>query len=199
MSRLAILVACTAIVAAACTTNADQGVATLTDAVGTDDQPENVQTEMTTEEAVLAFAACMRDNGIEDFPDPEIADDGSVAFGLGGGGQVGDVDREALRTARNACSDLLEQAGIGPGAGDRTEIEDQLVEFAACLRDNGLDVPDPDFSRQPGAGGVFGGTLDPSDPDTAAALESCQDLFGGRIGAGAARGGGGAANGRGGG
>ena len=193
MYRLATAALCVAFVASACTTSSDSGVATLTDVAGTDEATESVETEMDTEEAVLAFAACMRENGIEDFPDPEIGSDGSIAFGLGQAGGLADIDREALRSAREACTELLEQAGIGPGSADRTEIEDQLVAFATCMRDNGVDVPDPDFSTEPGqGGGAFGGAIDPSDPEVAAALEACQELFGGRIGPGAARPGGGA-------
>ena len=55
-----------------------------------------------------------------------------------------------------ACGELLEGATLGFREGfDRTELEDTLVEYAACMRENGYDMPDPDFSGSgagPGAG-----------------------------------------------
>ena len=189
MYRLALAALCVVVVASACSTADDNAVASLTDVAGTADAAEDVEPDVTTVEAVLAFAACMRENGIEDFADPEVGADGSISFQRGAGALV-EVDRETLEAARDACGELLEQAGIGPGSVDRSEIEDQLVAFAACMRENGIDMPDPDFSSEPGQGGPFAGEIDPSDPEFAAAMEACQELFGGRLVPGGGPGGG---------
>lgn len=145
--------------------------------------------DMTDEESLLAFAECMRDNGV-DFPDPVVEADGTVTFGFrpGGGGEGGlaalrDIGRNPnLPAARDACSGLLEGLAFGPGQGgfDLVEIQDTLLEFAQCMRDNGVDMGDPDLrdflpggddDGQPGS--PFGG-FDFSDPDLFAAFQTCQ-------------------------
>ena len=143
--------------------------------------------DLTDEERLLRFADCMRDNGV-DFPDPVVEADGSVQFGFRPGAGGGDEQRELgrdpdLPAAREACEGLLEGLSFGPGSGnfDTTELQDTLLEFAQCMRDNGVDMGDPDLSNfGPGGGGdgpgggPFGGAIDFSDPDVAAALEVCQ-------------------------
>ena len=87
------------------------------------------------------------------------------------------------RRARQACEDLLEGLLFGRGSGDLVELQDSQLEFAQCMRDNGVEMGDPDLSNfGPGGGdddgpgrGPFGGAIDFEDPDVAAALEVCQD------------------------
>ena len=62
---------------------------------------------------------------------------------------------------------------------DLTEIEDQLVAFATCMRGQGIDMDDPDLTdfAPGGAGGADGGPfgdIDIDDPEVQAALEVCQ-------------------------
>ena len=147
--------------------------------------------DMTDEESLLAFAECMRDNGV-DFPDPVVEADGTVTFGFrpGGGGGGGlavlrEIGRNPnLPAARDACSGLLEGLAFGPGQGgfDLVELQDTLLEFAQCMRDNGVDMGDPDLRDfLPGgdddgqAGRPFGG-IDFSDPDLLTAFQTCQQL-----------------------
>ena len=150
----------------------------------------SVDTEnMTDEESLLAFAECMRENGV-DFPDPVVEADGTVTFGSrpgnGGGGfaALREIGRDPdLPAARAACQGLVEGVAFGPGQGgfDLIEIQDALLEFARCMRDNGVDIGDPDMSVfAPGAdpndepGGPFRGTIDLEDPDVATAFAVCQ-------------------------
>jgi hypothetical protein len=131
------------------------------------------------EETILAFAACMRDNGVEDFEDPDFSADGSLRFR--GGGELTDVDPETMRAAFEACQSHLEGLAFGPSSTDFTEIEDRLVEFSGCMRDNGFDMPDPDFSnfgQGGGRSGLFGEDgIDPDDPVFQSALEACDHIF----------------------
>ena len=164
---------------------------------------ESVEFEdMTDEERLLAFAECMRENGV-DFPDPIVEADGTVTFGFrpgsGGGGlqRLRDIGRDPdTPAARAACEDLIEGLAFGGGQGgfDLIEIQDTLLEFAQCMRDNGVDMGDPDLSRfGPGGdddgqpGGPFG-VIDVDDPDFAAAFEVCQQQLplgrGPRVGGG---------------
>lgn len=195
MQRILIAVAALAVMLAACSGQDASGVATLedpSDAAVVEELSEQSDgdDENSNEEAVLGFAECMRDNGIEGFEDPDVTADGSLDFRRGQG-QLGDVDRETLRDAFQACQEHLEGLAFGPGRGDfdRSEIEDRLVEFSACMRDpdrgNLPDFPDPDFSNfgpgngGPGGGGPFGEGFDFQDPAVQSALEACQDVFGG--------------------
>ncbi len=136
-----------------------------------------VREDLTDEERLLAFAGCMRDNGV-DFPDPVVEADGTVTFGA-----LREIGRDPdLPAARETCQDLVAGLAFGPGQGgfDLVELQDTLLEFARCMRDNGVDMGDPDLSRiGPGAdddgqaGGPFG-VIDLDDPDFAAAFAVCQ-------------------------
>ena len=139
----------------------------------------------TDEEAILAFAACLRDEGI-DVDDPTVDADGNLRPPRPR--DIGQEDREVVRSAMDTCSEHLENVAFGLDAVDRSEREDQLFEYAACMRENGYDMPDPDFSAfgQPGEGAGTGGggggpfgEIDRDDPTFQVAQEACADIFGG--------------------
>lgn len=152
-----------------------------------------------TEEAqALAFAQCMRDEGI-DWPDPITNADGSIDLfggdGRGDGQDVGGGVDDGRREALDVCGPLVEGASFLPGGvgGFDAETEDAFLEFTQCLRDNGVDVDDPDFSNpggDDGQRGPFGGSFDPQDPSNADAIEACQGLFAGAGSPGAGQDGG---------
>jgi hypothetical protein len=182
VQRLITLIAVLAIALAACG-SPDDGVASLDDATADDLAGQQQQAEgVDDEQALLAFAACMRDNGVEGFPDPRLDADGSVDFGASSGDPFAGVDNDTAEAAVNACIGELEGLAFAPGGSDfdLTEIQDALVEFAQCMRDNGIDFDDPDLrSLVLGDGDLSNpfGELDLSDPDVAAAVERCQDVF----------------------
>ncbi len=181
-----------ALVAAACSggsESAESDVATLeaTDSVvvaADADEP----TETDDEEQLLAFTACMRDEGV-DIGDPTVDSDGNVR--LGGNANVGEIDQNALAAAADVCGDLLDGVTLGFTDADQTELQDTLVDFAGCMRDNGYDMDDPDLSNfgAPGGGseddgapatgrGPFG-DIDQDDPAFQAAFDACDDLLAG--------------------
>ncbi|MFV1999834.1 MAG: hypothetical protein ACC654_05645 [Acidimicrobiia bacterium] len=199
MKRWMVLLAVIALVAAACSSASNDGVATLDATTTTIGDAAGADTGETDQEALLAFAACMRDNGVEDFQDPIVNADGSVDFGFRPGAQgdddlFGGVDREIVRGAFEQCSDNLEGVAFGPGGTEfnLSEIQDTFVEFAACMRDNGVEMDDPDFSNfGPGNGGDGDGpfaSLDLTDPDVQDALGECQSVFGDFLPGGPGRG-----------
>jgi hypothetical protein len=161
-------------------------------------------TEADAEEAALEFSQCMRDNGVPEFPDPNFTEGGGgiTVGGPDGDGPGFDPQSDEVQAAFEACGELLEGAAFGPGGGDfdATELQDNLLAMAECLRDQGLEVDDPDLSNfGPAAGGpppddevsasepgegpqgqaftIFG-DLDMDDPDVQAAMETCQGEFG---------------------
>jgi hypothetical protein len=124
--------------------------------------------------ARVKFAQCMRDNGV-DLPDNP---------GQGGGGARPNIDRTKLQAAAKACQ-KYQQAAVGDiSDAQRQEFQDAFAKFAACMRQNGVDVPDPGSGNGPPAGG--GGQIDRSDPKVQAATKACQDKLpqGGPGGAG---------------
>ena len=188
--KLVVLFVAFAVIAAACGESADEGVATLSD-TDTVVLEAEAAAAGADEDALLVFAACMRDNGVPNFEDPAVNEDGSVDFGHGGGeGTFDDVDRDAMEGAFDACQEDLEGVAFGPGSGDFdvTEMEDTMVEFASCMRDNGYDMDDPDLSNfgpggngtgEPGEeGGLFGG-FNEDDPEYQVAFDVCQDILAG--------------------
>jgi hypothetical protein len=157
-----------------------------------------VEEALDSEAAAIAFTECMRENGVE-MEDPTIDADGNVVPGLPtdlpdpeDGDEAVRVDGalgEEMRGAFEECGDLLEGTAFGFTNGDVTELQDELLDLAQCLRDQGLDVADPDLSAGPnddaGPGtGPFG--IDFEDPEVQAALEVCEEFmpnFGGSDGA----------------
>ena len=125
--------------------------------------------------------------GFENWPDPATNPDGSVD--LSGGGAVGlgpssavTLESDEVRAAIPVCGPLIAGASFLPnnGQGVSIEAQDQLVNFAQCLRDEGIDVSDPDLSG--GATGLLDWDFDPGDPANADAMEACQTLFAGGSG-----------------
>ena len=122
---------------------------------------QGTQQEPLDEEAqALAFAECMRDNGV-DMPDPAPGQESlSGAFH----GAEAEHDRETIEQALAACEDLLPERAHGP---DHGLDEEATLELAECLRDQGLDVPDNVFED---------GSLHGEDEDEVrAAMEACRD------------------------
>jgi hypothetical protein len=184
-------------------TDSDSGVASLeTTAESTGDQGQAQGDETngdptSDEEAILAFAACLRDEGI-DVEDPTVDADGNLRPPRPR--DAGVADREMARAAMESCSEHLDNVAFGLDAADRSEREDQLFEYAACMRENGYEMPDPDFSAfgQPGEGGGPGaggggpfGEIDRDDPTFRTAQEACSSIFDGDRVPGSGPGGGG--------
>jgi hypothetical protein len=94
------------------------------------------------QQAALDFAKCMREHGI-DIPDPEVDDQGRVRVRVGGpGGGGARPDPKKLDEAQKACGGLMGGGGDGRGQIDPEE-RDAMVAFARCMREHGIDMPDP--------------------------------------------------------
>lgn len=124
-------------------------------------------------EQALAYSQCMRDNGVENFPDPEISDGGGVSLSLG---DEVDPGSEEFMAAEEACEDLLPGAGEEAGEVDPADLE-HMREYSQCMRDNGIEgFPDPSSD-----GGIMidGDELgvDPTGPEMRAAEEACEDYL----------------------
>jgi hypothetical protein len=108
-----------------------------------------------SQEALLEYAACMRENGV-DMADPTFDADGNATGGGFGGDSGIDPQSDAFQTAQTACGDLLQGVALGGGnAPDFSSIQTSLSDYTACLRDEGLDVDDITLGG-PGGGGAGG-------------------------------------------
>jgi len=159
----------------------DGALVVLGDGVPVEQPAQNAATsDLTEEEQALAFAECMRDEGL-DWPDPTTSADGSIDItgGLGAGAVTGPSSDFAA--AADVCAPLVEGASFLPGAGGiDAETQDLLLDFTQCLRDEGVEVDDFDTDAI-GRGGILG-EFDPQDPANADPIQACQSLFVGGIG-----------------
>ena len=106
------------------------------------------------EEILTGFATCMREQGFT-IPDPELNADGTVNFQKMREtifqDPKFDPSSTKLRESLRECGPLLRDATFAQQrqTEDPIELQDNLLAFAQCLRDEGFDVPDPDFSQGP--------------------------------------------------
>ena len=177
MRRFLPLLVLVALVAGACSTAGGAEIASLEDAADVPSTDTSLPEELDTETALLEFAQCMRDNGLPDFEDPTVDEDGFPRIFRGGEG-AGPVDFDTMEQAMDACSEHLERIRLGFDRPDESERQDQRLAMAQCLRDAGYDVDDPDFSGEPGARRGWITALDPTDPEVQADLEGCMEEAG---------------------
>ena len=120
----------------------------------------NVVKVETDEEITTKFTICMRGLGF-DTPDPQLNQDGSVDLGalkqsLSQDPKWGNGKNARVAKANEECIPLLRGATFSQKSEkeDGIELQDNLLKFTQCLRDSGLDVPDPDFSGSARGGNV---------------------------------------------
>ena len=126
--------------------------------------------EVTFEEGVLDFAQCMREEGIN-FPDPTFDIDGNPQFD-----NLEIENEEEFESAFENCEDILrnalpEQFDLDPEV--EAALVDASLEFSQCMRDQGIDFPDP----KPGEFGFFAfrdADIDFSSEAVQEAFEICQ-------------------------
>lgn len=152
----------------------------------------------------LDAAACLRKNGL-DFPDPTFDANGRPQFAQNGQergpGAVFRQNDPKSQAARTACKPELDKirAQFAPATPqEAAQRKQQILAMAACMREQGVDFPDPTFDANgrpqfsggggPGGGGGGGGTDRRNDPAFQKAREACRaklgDQFPGRPGGG---------------
>jgi hypothetical protein len=135
------VVAMVAVISAGCGgTGSSDGASTTTPpsttaAAGTTTTAASaVDKDATAREKAVKFAACMRENGYPDFPDPKASGE-FASFGIS-------VSPEVWTKALRACKELQP-----PGSFSAHLSPTQLSaarKFAQCIREHGVkDFPDP--------------------------------------------------------
>lgn len=135
----------------------------------------NASSAQDSEAAMLAFTQCLREQGI-DVGDPTIDADGNlqlppIEFDVSDPGELPDVSE--LEDLVAPCEEHLDGIVGSFDPGDTAQIEDMFLAYAACMRENGVDMPDPDFSSD---GGVIDLGATGGD-EFEAADEACRPLL----------------------
>ena len=120
----------------------------------------------------LEFSECMRDNGVSEFPDPDASGELTIDGVLNGSSL--DSSTPTWKKAMGACRDL-QPPGFTGDEDVTAEEQERRLEFARCMRDNGVpDFPDPakgdplvDTRKIPSAANGLGAIN--------AAMQTCRD------------------------
>jgi hypothetical protein len=132
------------------------------------------------QDAALKFAQCMRGHGV-DVPDPQPGQGIQIQAGQNGI----DPNSQTFKDAQSACQHIMQDAIPADQRPDPTQVQDQLLKLAQCMREHGIDMPDPkvnsdgtvQFGGPPGSGSG-GNTPDPNDPAFESARKACEQETG---------------------
>jgi hypothetical protein len=135
----------------------------------------------TTYQKSVAYAACVRQHGVPNFPDPLPNGGFEISSDVTGGGN-GQVSPQ-YAAAVNACSALLPSGS--PSAQQQQKVLSQLLKVSACMRTHGFKTfPDPTVSNEGVYLHIVG--FDRSSPQFQSAWQTCQTQAG--VGTGSAQG-----------
>jgi hypothetical protein len=121
------------------------------------------------EQARLDAAKCLRQHGVN-VPDPGTGGQGGPPPGLR------NTSPQVFQAARQACLKYIRQAFTPLSPADRTKFRDAFVKYAACMRANGVNIPDPQPGAGPGQGPGRRLFELRSQPNFRAADAKCQSL-----------------------
>jgi hypothetical protein len=135
--------------------------------------------EAAFEEGRLEMAECLREHGV-DVPDPVAGEKGLMLqkSGKGTGGSGVNPDDPATEEALKACEEEVDFEPPEVTPEQEEEMKDNMLAFSQCMREHGVDMPDPEFE---GGGKVkmrIGGPDGPGSldqPAVEAAQEACQE------------------------
>jgi hypothetical protein len=147
--------------------------------------PANTSVSDTGPPSALAFARCMRSNGVTNFPDPNPG--GGFEFHA----SPADISSPAFRTAQAKCQRFMPGGGpLSPGPPPSAQTMAQLRRIAVCMREHGVpQFPDPRSTPPPqssvnlgqyreitnymGAILLYPATIDMQSPAYTQALSAC--------------------------
>ena len=118
-----------------------------------------------------AYAQCMRQHGVTDFPDPQGPNQDEFLI------PSSVQDNPNFQSASTACAALEPQQGTG-GGGSGGVSQQQLLAFAQCMRSHG----EPNFPDPSPNGAVSLGGVNPNTPQFQSALQTCESQTGLQLG-----------------
>jgi hypothetical protein len=138
-------------------------------ACGDDDSTSSGDRQAEFREAALDYAECMRKNGV-DMPDPQFEGNGGI---LSRGPRSG-AEGPAFQQADEECQKHLEKARPPePSEEEQSELRDRTLRYAQCMREHGIDFPDPTFGEDGRVELRLERGVDPNDPAFQEAEREC--------------------------
>lgn len=125
----------------------------------TSDDPAS---DLSPDDQQLAFAQCLRDQGVD------VADPSPGQVGLPGLDRSDSETQAAIETCREEVGDVT----FGQ-VGENMAEPDALLDFVDCMREQGIDMPDPGPDGQLS----LPENVDPDDPSMRAAGQECSELL----------------------
>jgi hypothetical protein len=158
-------------------------------------------TDAERQDAMLKFAKCMREQGI-DMADPTFDADGKGGVSIGVDSKKGDgpptqIDEKKMDAADKKCQHFMDDVmGDAPQMSpeEQAKFRDQQLDYAKCMREHDIDMADPQIEFDGNKTKIMSGGpgkdaphFDPESAKFKAANEACQSKLGeGRIGTGPA-------------
>lgn len=121
------------------------------------------------ESALLEFSKCMREEGIDDFPDLTLSGNPFTQVADAGIDANSDSVQAALETCQPLIEDVVALDDLDPQV--EADLRDRILRLVQCMRDRDHDLPDPDFS-----GGIGPKLLEQYSAIDTAAPGFAQDL-----------------------
>lgn len=137
--------------------------------------PSSSSSSSGTSNSGVAYAQCMRKNGVTNFPDPEEQSGGGVKLVIPEGV---DQNSPTFKSAQSACQSLLYQGDTGDAAGSRDFDATKVAAWAKCIRENGVpNFPDPEVNGNTIVIDVNkAGLTGRDDPNFTKAAEACYSI-----------------------
>jgi hypothetical protein len=141
---------------------------------GDDPEPAAASDQEQVRDAAVKFSQCMRENGVENFPDPGANGELAIRVGPKSG-----IDPDEMEAASKACDQYRKDLRPEMSEEQQAEFKERALAHSRCMRERGIDFPDPQFS-----GGKVTmkidkrSGIDPEDPDFQAAEEECREESG---------------------
>jgi hypothetical protein len=139
--------------------------ATLAACGGEDSAASEGDVAAKAEAARLKLEQCLRENGVK------------ITTSDGGRRTMMRADGPRARGAMQKCRKFQEAAFGTITPEQRAEFRDAFTKFAACMRQHGVDLPDPTTARPQARRGAprAGARMQRDDPKTQAAMKACED------------------------
>ncbi len=114
----------------------------------------------------LAFAKCMRENGV-DMPDPD------PNGGFSAGQRNVNPSDPKFQAGLKKCQSLMPSGGAMNRTFDAAS-QQKMLDLAKCMRQNGVDMPDPQFDAngKMSMDGSVSGLM--NNPKAASAMQACR-------------------------
>ncbi|MGH2654243.1 MAG: hypothetical protein ACRDHV_07840 [Actinomycetota bacterium] len=168
----AVAVAAVLVLAAAACSAADDGGGVATLGGEGAKAGANPSPSVDPEQALVDFAECMHEHGVEVETSFE---EGGIAIEA----RPGEIAPGDLEEADAECRHLLPRGQEGePSQEEQEKAFEAALQFAGCMRDQGIDFPDPE--RAEGGGLTQAGPrgdFDPDGPRFREAEEACRHIL----------------------